>query len=54
MLQKFKDYKIKVAAVLPEKLMSKDNFGKMITEENMGVYFHAFINKEDAEEWLVT
>jgi hypothetical protein len=52
-LQKFRDYRIKLAVVLAADMMSKGKFGEMVAEENQGIYFHAFTNRQDAEEWLV-
>ncbi len=52
-LQRFRNYRIKVAAVLPRELMERGKFGEMIREENRKADFRAFETHEEAEKWLV-
>ncbi len=51
-LQKFTDYHIRVAAVIPLELSSQGHFGEMVSEANRGNTFHVFQIREAAERWL--
>ena len=52
-LQKFTDYHIRVAAVIPLELASQGRFGEMVVEANRGNSFRVFQTRELAEQWLV-
>ncbi len=52
-LQKFTDYHIKVAAVIPLELASHGHFGEMVSEANRGHSFHVFQTRDAAEHWLI-
>lgn len=52
-LQKFRTYYIRGAAVLSPEIAKQGKFGEMVKEENRGQYFHVFDDREKAEEWLV-
>ena len=51
-LQKFVNYHMKVAAVLPASLM-KGRFGEFALETNRGRQFRIFQSPDQAEQWLV-
>jgi hypothetical protein len=51
-LQKFRNYRIKVAAVLPANRARQGRFGEMVAEENRGVYFRVFEESDAAKAWL--
>ncbi len=53
MLQKFINYHIKVAAILPSDEKIKGRFGEMVSETNKGNDFRVFKNVEEAEKWLL-
>lgn len=53
MIQKFVNYGIKTAVVLPSELILKGSFKKMYTETNRGNHFRMYQNKDDAEKWLL-
>ena len=51
-LQKFVQYRVKVAAILsPEKM--KGRFKEMVTEAHSGSDFRVFNDRQKAEEWLL-
>ncbi|HHW12398.1 MAG TPA: DUF4180 domain-containing protein [Firmicutes bacterium] len=52
-LQKFINYRIKVALVLPDQQKVKGKFGEFITEANNGNSFKVFNNKDEAENWIL-
>jgi hypothetical protein len=52
-LQKFINYYIKVAAVIPEELVNHGRFREMALEANRRRDFHIFTSRDEAEEWLV-
>jgi glutamate synthase domain-containing protein 3 len=51
-LQKFRNYFVKVAAVMPPEKSGRGKFGEMVAEENQGGYFNVFENRDEAESWL--
>jgi len=51
-LQKFMNYQVKVADVLPVTVM-RGRFGEMALETNRNQYFRVFHSREDAETWLI-
>ena len=52
-LQKFRNYGIKVAAILPKEKFNKGKFSEMVAEENRSSEFRVFMDREAAEEWLI-
>lgn len=54
MLQKFVNYHVKTAAVIPKELVGKGKFKEMVAESNKGNHFRVFEGREDAESWLLT
>lgn len=53
-LQKFVNYSVKVAAVLPPELVNQGRFQEMALEANRSNrLFHIFHERERAEAWLV-
>lgn len=53
-LQKFANYRIKTAAVLPPERVNPGRFGEMALEANRSNrLFHIFHAREQAEAWLV-
>ncbi|KNY29586.1 DUF4180 domain-containing protein [Pseudobacteroides cellulosolvens] len=53
MLQKFANYRMKVALVISKDIIGKSKFKEMASEANRGSQFRVFNTKEDAEVWLV-
>ena len=53
-LLKFVNYRVRVAAVIPEDLAREGRFGEMVLEANRGNQFRVFPNRENAVSWLVT
>jgi len=53
MLQKFINYGIKAAAVIPKEIMEKGRFREMALEANKGNHFRVYEYKEEAEKWLL-
>lgn len=53
MLQKFINYNIKVAAIIPSKIADTGRFGEMVLETNKGNAFRVFTAREEAENWLL-
>jgi hypothetical protein len=53
MIQKFTNYAIKVAAIIPHETSQKGRFKEMATETNKGNHFRLYESKEEAEEWLL-
>ena len=53
-LQKFANYRIKAALVLPDALAHQGRFGEMVLEANRSNrMLHVFAEREQAEAWLV-
>lgn len=53
-LQKFVNYRIKVALVLPDEVAHQGRFGEMVLEANRSNrMLHVFAEREKAEAWLV-
>lgn len=52
-LQKFVNYYIKAAAVIPLDKINKGSFKAMVSETNRGNQFRIFSDKEDAAKWLM-
>ncbi len=53
MLQKFINYGIKVAAIIPAEVANTGRFREMVLETNKGNAFRVFVTREDAEKWLL-
>ena len=51
-LQKFTNYQVKVAAVLPSRFI-QGKFSEFVLETNRGGQFRIFQNPDQAEQWLV-
>lgn len=52
-LQKFINYGIKVAAVIPLELSNQGRFREMALEANRGQHFRIFAEAGEAEVWLI-
>ena len=52
-LQKFVNYHIRVAAVIPLNLVNQGRFQEMVLEANRGNQFRVFQSREKAEQWLL-
>lgn len=52
-LQKFMNYHIKAAAVLPNEIIQKGRFRELASETNKGNYFRMYESKAEAEQWLL-
>lgn len=52
-LQKFTNYRLKVAAVIPDERMKTGKFKDMISESNRGTQFRVFEDMEEGEKWLL-
>lgn len=52
-LQKFINYNIKAAAVIPNEIIQKGRFREMAIETNKGNHFRMYESKEEAERWLL-
>lgn len=52
-LQKLRNYQIKLALVLPSEASSKGRFGEMVREENRGQDFRVFEDADEARAWLI-
>lgn len=52
-LQKFVNYGIKVAAVIPPEIVSQGRFREMALETNRGRHFRIFSEAGEAETWLI-
>jgi len=52
-IQKFINYGIKAAAIIPQETIQKGRFKEMAMETNKGNHFRLYESKEDAEKWLL-
>lgn len=52
-IQKFVNYGIKVASVIPQEIIQKGRFREMSVEINKGNHFRMYENKDEAERWLL-
>ncbi|TFE28639.1 DUF4180 domain-containing protein [Cohnella luojiensis] len=52
-LQKFINYRIKTAIVIPLASTIKGKFKELMAESNKGNDFRVFDNRIDAENWLI-
>jgi hypothetical protein len=53
-LQKFINYRIHAAAVIPVERIGKGRFFEMVVESNRGRDFRVFQDRDKAVEWLVS
>ncbi|MBH5316321.1 DUF4180 domain-containing protein [Paenibacillus sp. GSMTC-2017] len=53
MIQKFINYGIKVAAIIPQETIQKGRFKEMAMEMNKGNHFRMYESNEEAEKWLL-
>jgi PadR family transcriptional regulator AphA len=51
-LQKFVNYHMKVALIIPPDLL-QGKFRDYVLEANRGSHFRAFLTREEAERWLI-
>jgi PadR family transcriptional regulator, regulatory protein AphA len=52
-IQKFINYGIKAAAIIPQETIQKGIFKQMAMETNKGNHFRLYESKEEAEKWLL-
>lgn len=52
-IQKFINYGIKAAAIIPQETIQKGRFKKMAMETNKGNHFRLYESIEEAEQWLL-
>jgi hypothetical protein len=52
-LQKFVNYAVRLALVLPPEKTGTVKFREMVAESRRGTQFRVFARREDAETWLV-
>ncbi|MGD8188656.1 DUF4180 domain-containing protein [Brevibacillus ginsengisoli] len=53
MIQKWINYSVKTAAVIPMELVNKGKFKEMVAETNKSNHFRVFETREGAESWLL-
>ena len=53
MLQKFINYQMKTAVILPDQESQHNRFREMVSEANRGQAFRVFDTREAAEAWLL-
>lgn len=52
-IQKFINYGIKAATIIPQETKQKGRFKEMAMETNKGNHFRLYGSKEEAEKWLL-
>lgn len=52
-IQKFVNYGIKAAVIIPQEKIQSDRFKEMVLEMNKGNHFRLYWGKEEAEKWLL-
>lgn len=52
-IQKFVNYGIKAAAIIPQETIQNERFKEMALEINKGNHFRMYASKEEAENWLL-
>jgi len=52
-IQKFTNYGVKAAAIIPQDTIQKGRFKEMAMETNKGNHFRLYGSKEEAEKWLL-
>jgi PadR family transcriptional regulator, regulatory protein AphA len=53
-LQKFINYRVRFAVVIPDHRIGNGRFSEMVSEANRGGDFRVFQDKEKAIDWLVS
>lgn len=53
MMQKFVNYRMKVALIITKDVITKGKFKQMASEANKGNHFRVFADRADAEAWLL-
>jgi DNA-binding PadR family transcriptional regulator len=53
MIQKFINYGIKTAVIIPQDTIQKGRFKEMAMETNKGNHFRLYESKDEAEQWLI-
>jgi hypothetical protein len=53
-LQKFSNYRLRVAAIIPDEQAAQGRFGEMVLEANRGSQFRVFAEPLAAEDWLMS
>lgn len=53
-LLKFSNYRIRAAAVIPDKVAQSGRFGEFVRETNRGSQFRVYPTREEAAAWLLT
>ncbi len=53
-LQKFINYNIKTAVIMPQEIIKEGRFKEMVIETNKGNHFRIYESKEEAENWLLS
>lgn len=53
-LQKFVNYYVPLAAVIPPEVSGRGKFGELVNETNRGNQFRVFATEEDAVKWLLS
>ncbi|MCY9762182.1 DUF4180 domain-containing protein [Paenibacillus alvei] len=53
MIQKFTNYGVKTAVIIPDQALNKGRFTEMVVESNRSNHFGVFETREDAESWLI-
>lgn len=53
MIQKWINYRVKTAAVIPKELINQGRFKEMALETNKSNHFRVFETKDEAENWLL-
>lgn len=51
-LQKLRNYGVRIAIVRSPGLRLSSKFGELVAEERLGQHFRLFDNRETAQEWL--
>lgn len=52
-IQKFTNYGVKAAVIIPQETIQQGKFKEMAIEANKGNHFRLYENKEEAEKWLL-
>lgn len=53
MIQKFTNYHVKTAVIIPDPSLNRGRFKEMVGESNRSNHFGVFETREDAESWLI-
>jgi len=53
MIQKFTNYHVKTAVIIPDPSLNRGRFKEMVGESNRSNHFGVFETREDAENWLI-